>query len=443
MEATGVPTPPAALTKRRDVVLPRTTAFWLVASLLCLLMGAAGAPSPLYAVYRAQWHFSATTLTAVFAVYAVTLLGALLVLGSLSDHVGRRPVILAALATNAPAMVLFLLAHGVGMLYAARAVQGLATGAATSALSAALIELQPNRPAGIAPLINSSAPAVGLGSGALAASALVQYGPARTHLVFWLLLAALLIGIVGVLVMPEPGQRHHGAVRSLRPHASIPREARSTFAATLPCLVALWALGGFYLSLGPSLASLMLQSKNLLWGGFVICLLMGCAAAASITLRTMDSYRAMRAGSATLMGGLCVTIASIATSTPALFLAGTAIAGCGFGLAFLGAFRSLTALAPAEQRAGLIATIYTVSYLAFSVPVVIAGIIATRVGLHDTSLGYAAVLAALVGTATAALTARGRRGSGASTAAGQLELPPCPCTLPHCAAHHALSNRGA
>jgi MFS family permease len=166
--------------------------------------------------------------------------------------------------------VLFLLAHGVGMLYAARAVQGLATGAATSALSAALIELQPNRPAPIAPLINSSAPAVGLGSGALAASALVQYGPAPTHLVFWLLLAGLAIGILGVLMMPESGQRHPGAVRSLRPHAAIPREARSTFTATLPCLIALWALGGFYLSLGPSLASLMLQSRNLLGGAHTV-----------------------------------------------------------------------------------------------------------------------------------------------------------------------------
>jgi hypothetical protein len=153
-----------------------------------------------------------------------------------------------------------------------------------------------------------------------------------------------------VLVTPESGQQHPGAVRSLRPHAGIPREARSTFTATLPCLIALWALGGFYLSLGPSLASLMLQSKNLLWGGFVICLLMGCAAAASITLRTVDSYRAMRAGWATLMAGLRVTIAGIATTTPAVFLAGTAIAGWGFGLASLGAFRSLTALAPAEQR---------------------------------------------------------------------------------------------
>ena len=119
--------------------LPRGVAFWLLGT----LMFAASAPSPLYPVYQAEWHFSATTLTAVFAVYAITLLIALLVTGSLSDHLGRRPVILAALAVDGVAMVLFIAAHGILLLYLARALQGVATGAATSALSAGLIETQP------------------------------------------------------------------------------------------------------------------------------------------------------------------------------------------------------------------------------------------------------------------------------------------------------------
>jgi MFS family permease len=432
MAVTGVTSPSTSFAGRTGIALPRAIAFWLVAGLLCLLMGAAGAPSPLYAVYQAKWHFSATTLTAVFAVYAVALLAALLVVGSVSDHVGRRPVIVAALAADAVAMVLFLLARDVGMLYAARAVQGVATGAATSALSAALIELQPKRRAPLAPLINSSAPAVGLGSGALAASALVQYGPLRTHLVFWLLLAALLAGIAGVLLMPEPGVRRPGMLQSLRPHAAVPEQVRSTFTATLPCLAALWALGGFYLSLGPSLAAVMLRSENLLWGGAVIFLLMACAAGASILLRSADAVLAMRNGSLTLLAGLGVTIVGIATNTSALFLAGTAIAGGGFGLAFLGTFRSLTALAPAEERAALIATIYTASYLAFSVPVVIAGTVATHAGLRDTSLGYAAVLAALVAIAFVSLVARrADQPSKARSDSASADLPPCPCTLPH------------
>src|SRR5580658_8968618 len=92
---------------------PSRAAFWLVAGVLCLLFCAAGAPTPLYGVYRAQLGFSTTTLTAIFAVYALVLLLTLLVFGSVSDYVGRRPVILAALAVTATAYAVFLAAHSI------------------------------------------------------------------------------------------------------------------------------------------------------------------------------------------------------------------------------------------------------------------------------------------------------------------------------------------
>ena len=109
-------------------MLPRAAAFWLVAAALFLMLFASAAASPLYGVYQAQWRFSATTLTAVFAVYVLALLVTLLVFGSLSDYLGRRRVIAVALAAGAGACGLFLAAHGVGLLFAARALQGAAAG---------------------------------------------------------------------------------------------------------------------------------------------------------------------------------------------------------------------------------------------------------------------------------------------------------------------------
>jgi Major Facilitator Superfamily len=422
------------------LALPRRATFWCLAGVLCLFMFAAAAPSPLYTVYQAQWRFSATTLTAVFAIYALTLLSALLVLGSLSDHLGRRPVIVAALALNAGATALFLAAHGVALLFAARALQGVATGMATSALSASLIELQPAGVPQLAPMVNSAAPAVGLGAGALATSALVQYGPAPTHFVYWLLLAGFLAGIVGVLATPEPGTHRPGALSSLRPRAGMPQEARATFAAVLPSLLALWALAGLYLSLGPSLAAQLVGSHNLLWGGLVIFLLQGFAATASMLLRATEPQTAMLAGSVTLLAGLAVTLAGIAAGSAALFLPGTSIAGCGFGLAFLGVFRTLSALAPPEERAAMIATIYIASYLAFGIPVVIAGVAATHAGLHDTSIAYGLMLAALVGAAVVGMTVRRRRARLPAPQSTQLRahhVPPCPGTLPHHEPRHS------
>src|SRR3954468_9460065 len=110
--------------------LRQNTAFWVMASILAALLFASSVPSPLYVVYQGEWHFSAIMLTGVFAVYAIALLAALLVVGSISDHVGRRPTLIAALAVEIVAMFAFADAGAVGWLFAARILQGVATGTA-------------------------------------------------------------------------------------------------------------------------------------------------------------------------------------------------------------------------------------------------------------------------------------------------------------------------
>jgi hypothetical protein len=379
--------------------LPRAAGFWLVAAVLFLLLFASAAASPLYGVYQAQWRFSATTLTAVFAVYVLVLLLTLLVIGSLSDYLGRRRVIAVALAAGAGACGLFLAAHGVGLLFAARALQGAAVGAATSAAGAALIDLQPEG-SSRGPLVTSATVLLGLAVGGLGTSALVQYAPAPTHLVWWLLLGASAVAAVAVLVIPETAPRRPGVLASLRPRVAVPRQARGMFAVALPVMIAAPALNGFYLSLGPSLAAQVLRSPDLLWGGLVIFLVTGTGAAATVAFRGLGDPAAMLAGCLFLLAGGVMTVAAIETASAAAFLAGGAVAGAGVGTGFfLGAYRILTALAGPGQRAGLVAAIWIVFYLAFSVPVVAAGVATTHFGLHQTAVVYSAALAVLAAAA--------------------------------------------
>src|SRR3954449_9104258 len=192
--------------RRLRVVVPfrrlsRPAAFWSVAVLLVLMLAASGVPSPLYRVYQEEFGFSSGVLTTIFAIYAFALLASLLVVGGLSDHVGRRPVIAAAFALEAVAMVLFLAADGVGWLLVARVVQGLATGALTSALGAWLLDLQrTDRPLG--PFINSASPGIGLSLGAVGAGLLVQLVPSPTDWVFGTLTVVCAISVPGVLLLP-------------------------------------------------------------------------------------------------------------------------------------------------------------------------------------------------------------------------------------------------
>src|SRR5580692_4454791 len=209
--------------------LPGAAAFWVLAVLFLMLFFASAAASPLYPVYQAQFRFSAATLTAVFAVYVLVLLVTLLFFGSVSDYLGRLPVIITALVFSVAGCALFLSAHGVGALYAARTLQGIATGLASGPIGAALIDLQPPG-SQRAPVVTSAFSTLGLALGALVTSALAQYAPAPTHLIWWALLAVFAAGILAVLAMAEPGSRRPGVLASLRPTVAVPRQARRTFA---------------------------------------------------------------------------------------------------------------------------------------------------------------------------------------------------------------------
>src|SRR5713226_1057998 len=214
----------------------RGPAFWIVAVTLVLFLFAAAAPSPLYAVYAAKWRFSPAALTEVFAIYAIALLAALLLTGALSDSIGRRPVILASLLIQVASMLMFLFATDVRWLFAARVVQGIATGMATSPLAASFVDLQPAERPTLGALVNSATPVLGLALGAVASAVLVQYGPDPLHLIYWLMLIGFVLTGVGILLISEPAQRRSSL--RLLPRIGVEPAVRPAFAAALPSLIA-------------------------------------------------------------------------------------------------------------------------------------------------------------------------------------------------------------
>ena len=227
------------------------------------------APTPVYHLYQDSLGLSHLTLTVIFAVYAFSLLAGLLTVGSLSDYVGRRPVAFAALVLNAAAMALFVTGGSAAMLIAARAVQGLATGAALTTLAAAILDIDRER----GPVVNSITPFIGLSVGSLGAGVLVTFAPAPEQLVFAVLLVLSLLLAALVLLMPETTTPRPGALAALRPHVRVPPQARRALALVTPLNIAGWALGGFYFSLMPSLVRETSGLTAPLVGGAVVAAL--------------------------------------------------------------------------------------------------------------------------------------------------------------------------
>jgi len=231
--------------------------------------------------------------------------------------------------------------------------------------------------------------------------------------------------------MPESGQPHPGALASLRPQVEVPREARGMFVIATPAVIATWALGGFYMSFGPSLVTQLLRSQNGLWGGVVIFLLFGVGSIVVFLVRASNPQPVMIRGCLLMLAGAIITYLAIATRIPAGFLLGTAVAGAGSGLAFLGALRMVTSQVDPNERAGIIAAIYIVSYLAMALPALLAGVATSRFGLEQTAQVYSVAVAVL--TAVAAGSMLVRRPGTAETperSEAQIDLPPGPCTVP-------------
>ncbi|MGI5128291.1 MFS transporter [Pseudonocardia sp. CA-107938] len=415
--------------------LPPRAAFWLLATTLCLLLVASSAPSPIYVLYQQQWQLSPITLTAVYAANAVALLVTLLFVGSLSDPVGRRPVLLVALVVEIGAMVAFAQASDVGWLFVARVLQGIATGAATGAISATLIDLQP--PGGrLGALMTNVASSGGIAAGALGAGLLVEFAPAPSQLVYWLLTGLFVAGWVGVLVIPETvpeSARRDGSWRgSLRPRVAVPASVRTTFLTLAPSLVATWALGGLYLALGGSLARGVFHVTSPLAGGLVIVALNATSALVAVLARDWSSQRSLLLGSIAMVCGVAVAMVALALGSLALFLVASVVVGTGFGPSFSGVLRTLTAMAPPERRAEVVTAIYVVSYLALSLPAVAAGIAVTQVGLLSTAYGYGVAVSAL---SAIALIGSWRQqhapvvGRGHELAASPGTVAPCPRML--------------
>jgi MFS family permease len=390
-------------TEARRPVLGTTASLALLASLVVSFLAASAVPTPLYPVYQAEWGFSPITTTVVFGVYAVAVLLGLLVLGRISDHVGRRPVLLAGLLGQVVSMVVFATAAGVPELMVARVVQGIATGAALGAVGAGLLDLDRAR----GTVANAVAPGLGTASGALASSLVVQLLPAPTHLVYLAAIAVFLLQGVGVLLIRETVSPARGALRSLVPEIALPASSRRAVLAAAPVLFSVWALAGFYAALGPAIVRVVTGSSTLVLGGLGLFVLAGVAAVSVYLLRDADPHAVTGLGIVALIVGVGTTLLGLDLGSATVFFLGTAVAGVGFGSGFQGGIRTVMPLPLPHERAGVLSVLYVVSYLGMGLPAVVAGyLVVNGGGLVDTAYEYGFAVIALALLALVAIARR-------------------------------------
>lgn len=374
--------------------LSNQAAYWLAAGVVALGLFASLTPSPLYRTYSVLWHFSPLTLTLIYATYAFGVLTTLVLAGGISDHVGRRPVLLAALVGLMGSTTLFLLADSAAWLFVARGLQGLATGAALSAASATLLDLHPRRdPTGVA-LTNGTAAAAGVGLGMLVSSSLVQLGRDPRLLPYFVLLGLLAIALVGAYLMPEPVRERSG-FRLTVELPRVPASVRRPFVLAALAVFSSWSIGALFFSLGPQLGAHLFNTSNSIVAGIGVVALAAAAVISQLLTGRGAPWIAASSGSIALAAGIAMIVLAAATSSSALYLAGSLVGGVGFGAAFLGGLRALVSQIPAEHRAAVLSAFYVVAYGSISVPAILAGVVVSYISLESTFEIFGSVVAVL------------------------------------------------
>jgi MFS family permease len=383
---------PLPLAARRT--LPPRAAYALAASVIGLGLFASVTPSPLYRSYSALWHFSPLTLTLIYATYAFGVLTTLILAGRLSDEVGRRPVLIVSLVVLILSTALFMVADSAAWLFAARGVQGLATGAALSAASAAMLDLHPRRDAASVGLANGVASATGLALGILVSSALVQLGEAPRVLPYVVLLVLFGLALAGAVWLPESvAERSRPKLTPQRP--SVPAVVRRPFLLAALAVLSSWSIGGLFFSLGPQLSAQLFDSSNAIVSALGVVALTGSAALSQVVLGRTAPWIGASAGSVALAAGTVAIVVAAATGSGVTYLAGSVVGGLGFGVAFLGGLRALVVAIPPRHRAEVMSAFYVVAYAALSVPAVLAGLVVGDLGLERTFESFGIVVAAL------------------------------------------------
>lgn len=370
--------PPGPVVRSGRTRLNRPTIAVAFALLTTLLTS--NGPSPLYVVFQRRFGFSASSLTEVFATYAVAVLVALVVVGRLSDVIGRRRVMIPAMLCLITSAALFAGARSLPWLFAARAVQGLGTGAMTAAATAALVELDPDQDRRRASLINTSAFLCGAALGPLLFGLLAQYLPAPTVVPFVADIVLLSIGLVGVWSVPETVDLTAVVARWQLQRPRVPRPVAASFALAAMTVALSWSVGALYASLGPSINRELLHVNSHAAAGLVLFLFFALGGVGQLALRSWASRLSMGAGAVGIGAGMSLVYVSFLTGSVPVFLLGTVLAGVGSGLGFKGSLALVNHIAPPARRAELVSAFNLVGYLALALPVVGVGVLTAPMG---------------------------------------------------------------
>jgi MFS family permease len=391
--------------------------FWTVAYAFLIVMAVATLPSPLYGLYRIRDHLSAFMITLVFAIFAAGTIAALLGDRFLAARLGRRRVMLGAVAMMMIAVGLLAAWEALPGLLIGRFLTGIAVGLASGTAITYLIELRlradPGASAARAQVIGTCVTVGGLGIGPLIAGCLAQWAGEPLIVPYLVFVALGAIALAALWPVPETGARSAQAAA-----ASAPAGSRSRIRLPVPAAagtLAGFAANGLFAGLSGLFLATTLHHPAHALSGAALFVVFTCGVASQLATVRLPASGVLGLGMASMLAGLTLLVVSVRLSAPslALFLIAGGLIGAGSGAVFKGTTGLVLAASPPESRIAMTSALVIALYIGLSVPVIGAGV-ALDLGASspNTVLGFAILVA--LGVAVSGWALLGRRPSGSA-----------------------------
>lgn len=372
-----------------------TRSFWIVAFAFAVLMAFGTLPTPLWPLFATRDDFGSTMVTVAFAAMVVGAASSFLLLGHLSDRLGRRRIIVPALLTSATAALLLVVWHGTAGLLVARVVTGLGTGlmasTATAYLSDLYVRSHPERAGSPVPgLVAAVANLGGLAVGPLTAGALAQWVPAPLTTPF--VVFGVVLVVLSVLVLTGPETVDRQAARAAPARFGLRPGGGTAFAAAAGIGFFSFAVMGFFSSLGAVMVRGELGISSPFIAGLAPFAVFAASAGAQLALARLSAPRMLMTGTVLFPVGLALTALALFHPALGLFLTAAAITGAGAGLLFKASVGQSVAAAQPSSRAGVLAVFFAIAYAGMGLPSIGFSLVSHQLGLRPSMIGFAAAL---------------------------------------------------
>ncbi len=400
---------PARATLHRPRRIGHASGTWVVAFAFLSAMAFSVVPTPLWPVYQQQDGFSTFVITIAFAAYAVGVILSLFLLGHVSDWVGRKRILVPALAIEVVSAVAFIVWNDLPGLLVARVLCGIGIGMITATATAHITELftraRPGADPSRAGLLSTGANMGGFAIGSLVSGLLTQFVAFPLVTPYVVFIVVLLGALVGMALVPETVPA--GTSRPYRPQRiAVPRSGRGAFFAAAAIAFGAFSVFGLFSSLAPVLLAGRLGITDRAVSGVVVALVFGSAAVSQLLVGRLAASRQLALGTALLVLGLAGVTTSLLASSLALVITGGILAGAGAGILFKASLATAGRLASPAHRGETLAGIFLAGYLGLVVPVLGIGIAVLSVPQSAAVLGFAVVAAAVVVLGVLALSRR-------------------------------------